>query len=90
MGESCIVPDVGEPETIFRVEDPAVAVIVTDVALNDVQFRVTLWPLLMVFVLAEKVIVGGTFCNPPQAADPKIAANKVPQEMQRTASFLIS
>lgn len=84
-----MLPEVGVPETTFRVEDPAVAVIVTEVALNDVQFRVTLWPLLIAFVLAEKVIVGGTFFRPPQAKAPQMAAINVPQEIQRTASFLM-
>lgn len=42
-----------------RVEDPAVAVMVTDVALPACQFRVTLCPELMEFVFAEKTRVGG-------------------------------
>ena len=84
-----MLPEVGEPETRFRVEEPAAAVMVTDVALNAAQFRVTFWPLLMAFVFAEKVIVGGTFFRPPQAAAPQIAAISVPQEIQRTASFLM-
>jgi hypothetical protein len=40
------------------VEDPTVAVIVTDVALVACQSRVTLCPELMVFVVAEKTSVG--------------------------------
>jgi hypothetical protein len=42
-----------------RVEVPAVAVIVTDVALLACQFRVTLCPELMEFEVAEKTRVGG-------------------------------
>ena len=41
-----------------RVEDPAVAVIVTDVALSACQFKVTLCPELMELVFAEKTRVG--------------------------------
>lgn len=84
-----MLPEVGEPETTFRVEDPAVAVMVTELALNEVQLRVTLWPVLIAFVLAEKLISGGSFCNPPHAVTPHIAPNKIPQKMQRTASLLI-
>ena len=42
-----------------RADEPAVAVIVTDVALVAFQFSVTLCPELMELVLAEKTRVGG-------------------------------
>ncbi len=52
-------PATCELDVNVRVEDPAVAVIVTDVALSACQFRVTLCPELMEFVFAEKTRVGG-------------------------------
>ena len=42
-----------------RADEPAVAVIVTDVALVAFQFRVTLCPELIELVFAEKTKVGG-------------------------------
>ena len=55
------MPDVCDPLTTLRLEEPSDAVIVTDVALNACQFSVTLCPLLIEPVLAEKVMVGATF-----------------------------
>lgn len=53
-----MVPEAFEVDSTVRVELPAVAVIVTIVASVVCQFSVTLWPLLMEFVLAEKMRVG--------------------------------
>lgn len=55
---------VTEPPTFelvinVRADEPAVAVIVTDVALVAFQFRVTLCPELIELVFAEKTKVGG-------------------------------
>ena len=58
---------------------------VTEAALNACQLSVTLWPLLIVVVLAEKVIVGATFFEElAQEEQPQIAAIRAPQEIQRT------
>jgi hypothetical protein len=58
---------------------------VTEVALNACQLSVTLWPLLIVVVLAEKLIVGATFFEEvAQEEQPQIAAITAPQEIQRT------
>lgn len=42
-----------------RVEDPTVALMVVEVAFVACQFRVTLCPVLIEFVFAEKTRVGG-------------------------------
>jgi hypothetical protein len=90
VGESCALPDICEPVTILRVDDPAEAVMVTDVALNACQFSVTLWPLLIAVVLVEKVIVGAILApESPQAVKPHNAAIKAPQEIHRTAWVFI-
>lgn len=86
VGVSCAVPDVCEPLTTLRLEEPSDAVIVTDVALNACQFSVTLCPLLIEPVLAEKVIVGAAFfALLAHDEKPQIAAIRAPQEIQRTA-----
>ena len=59
--------------------------IVTEVALKACQFSVTLWPLLIVVVLAEKVIVGATFFEEfAQEEQPQIAAIRAAQVTHRT------
>lgn len=63
---------------------------VTDVALKDCQFRVTLWPLLIAVVLVEKVMVGATFgLELPHDTEPHNAAISAPQEIHRTACVFI-
>lgn len=58
---------------------------VTDVALKACQFSVTLCPLLIAVVLAEKVMVGAAFFEEvEQEEQPQIAAIRAPQEIQRT------
>lgn len=85
MGESCALPDICEPLTTVRLEEPADAVIITDVALKACQFSVTLWPLLIVVVLAEKVMVGAIFFMVlAQEEKLQIAAITAPHEIQRT------
>ena len=79
------MPDICEPLTTVRLEEPADAVIITDVALKACQFSVTLWPLLIVVVLAEKVMVGAIFFMVlAQEEKPQIAAITAPHEIQRT------
>ena len=59
---------------------------ITEVALKACQSRVTLWPLLIVAVLAEKVMVGAAFFEVlAQEEQPQIAAIRTPQDIQRTA-----
>lgn len=78
-----------------RVEDPTVAVIVTDVALVACQFRVTLCPELMEFAFAEKIRVGGlepllvlAVLPPEQEHKHNIPIN--PRAIPGTKSFVIS
>jgi hypothetical protein len=77
---------------MLRVEVPAEAVIVTEVALNDCQFKVTLCPLLIVFVLAENVMVGaGALGLELLAQDERNhkAKTRAPQQMQRRVRELM-
>ena len=69
---------------MVRVEDPAVAVIVTEVELVDCQLKVTLCPVLMEVELAVSATVGaaGMCAVPlllPQEQAPRMAKSKVPQ-----------
>jgi len=58
---------------------------VTEVALKACQLSVTLWPLLIVVVLAEKVIVGATFFEElAQEEQPQIAAIRAAPVTHRT------
>ena len=52
------MPDAFELVSSVRVEEPAVALIVTEVALVVCQFSVTLCPSLMVLAVTEKTRVG--------------------------------
>jgi hypothetical protein len=84
VGESFTVPEAFELDVTVRVEDPAVAVIVTPVAPVDCQVRVTLCPAVIEVVLAEKVRVGvALWPSPPQALIPHKASGRIPLEMQR-------
>jgi hypothetical protein len=90
VGESCTLPESCEPLTSVRLDEPAIAVIVTDVALDACQFSVTLWPGLSEFVLAERVMAGATFGSEfPHDAETNIAPIRIPQEIERNASFII-
>jgi hypothetical protein len=75
-----------------RVDDPAVAVIVTDVASTLCQFKVTLWPGLIALVLAENISVGAPDLppdNPVQAHKPPIKSDVAEQPIQRISFLLI-
>jgi hypothetical protein len=89
VGESLTVPEACEVVVMVRVEDPAVAVIVTDVALEDCQVSVTFCPALMDVGLAERVTLGAdddvAFELLAQEEKPHTANNINPQEIQRTA-----
>jgi hypothetical protein len=90
VGESCTLPESFVPLTSVRVDEPAVAVMVTAVALVDCQFKVTLWPVLSEFVLAERVTAGATFdLEFPHDAEPPITATRTPKEIQPSARFII-
>lgn len=86
VGVSCAVPDICEPLTTLRVEEPADAVMVTEFALEACQLSVTLWPLLIETVLAEKVMVGAAFFELlAQDDEPQMATIRATNEIQRTA-----
>jgi hypothetical protein len=58
---------------------------VTDVALKACQLSVTLWPLLIAAVFAEKVMVGAAFFEElAQEEQPQIPAIRTPHKIQRT------
>lgn len=59
MGESLTLPEVCAPFTTVRDAPPALAVIATAVAFADCQLSVTLCPLLIELLLAEKVRLTG-------------------------------
>ena len=83
MGESCAVPDICEPLTTVR---PSDVVMVIDVALTACQFSVTLCPLLIEPVLAEKVTVGAAFLSLlAQDEKPQMAVIRAAHEIHRTA-----
>ena len=80
------------PETAVvgsvRDADPAVAVILTDVAFVDCQVKVTVWLAVIVFVFAENTrvgVAGGLLTAvvlpvpPPQAERPKSADSSTPR-----------
>ena len=86
LGESFTVPDAFELDMTVRVDVPAVAVIVTEVAFVACQVRVTLCPAVIEVMLAEKVRVGvGVALRPvpPQALIPHKASGIIPLVSQR-------
>jgi hypothetical protein len=90
VGESWTLPESWVPLTSVRDDEPAAAVIVTAVALLDCHFRVTLWPVLSVFALAESVTAGAAFdLEFPHDAENQIAATRTPYEIQPNARFII-
>ena len=75
-----------------RVDDPAVAVMVTDVAFTLCQFNVTLWPALMALALAENISVGAPDFpaeTPVQAHNAAIKISAAEQPIQRKVFLLI-
>lgn len=71
VGESLTVPDASELVVTFRVVDPAVAVIVIDVAPDVCHVNVTLCPEAIELALAEKTRVGALafwVVEPPEQA----------------------
>lgn len=88
VGASFTEPDACELVVTVRVEEPAVAVIVNDVAFVDCQVRVTLCPVLMEVGLAASVTLGVDdvgLDEPAQEEKLQTAKTKKPQEIQRTS-----
>ena len=71
--------------------EPALAVMVTEVALVVCQLKVTLWPEPIDAGLAEKVRDGAVdvFELVAQEEEPHIARRSVPHEIQRKNCFVI-
>jgi hypothetical protein len=85
-----MLPEACPPFTTVRLEEPAAAVMVTEVALVECQLSVSLCPLLMEAGLAERLTVGAAVAFVlPHEAEPYIAANKAPQEIQRNARLFM-
>ncbi len=76
-----------------RVDEPLLAVIVTEVALLACQLKVTLWPLAIDVALTERVTVGTTSTGfsglLAQEPAPHKERSKVPQEILRKHCFVI-
>lgn len=84
VGESLTLPEACELVDTVRTLEPAVAVMVTEVAFDDCQLSVTLCPLVIVLALAVKVTVGvdgGVVCVElplEQPLSPHKASNTIP------------
>ena len=91
MGESVTLPVACELVVTVRVAEPAVAVIITDVALVDCQFSVTVYPALIAPELAENIRSGGPpLLSPLQPESANRATGIAPQLTQRNNFVLIS
>lgn len=91
MGESVTLPEACELVVNVRVDEPAVAVIVTEVALADCQFKVTVSPALIAPELAENTRSGGPpLLSPLQPESASKATGIAPQVTQRNIFFFIS
>ena len=91
MGASFTEPDAWELVARVRVEEPAVAVIVTDDAFAVCHASVTLSPLLIEAGLAESVTLGAELAleGPTHEERPHTANKRVPYEIQRKAELFI-
>ena len=88
MGVSLTDPDAWELVVTVRVEEPEVAVTVTDVALVACQVSVTLCPLVIDAVLAASVTLGVdgvALDEPAQEEKLQTAKSRIPQNIQRTS-----
>lgn len=83
------VPDACDVVVMVRVEDPAVAVIVTEVALEVFHVSVTACPALMDAGVAVSVTLGAeddvAFELPAQEEKLQTANSRDPQQIQRIA-----
>lgn len=91
MGASVAVPDACALVISVRVEDPAAALIVIEVAFVVCQVTVTFCPELMDEGLTESVTVGaGVFAVPVEhPLIPAKKTDKVPKPIQQKRVFLI-
>ena len=90
VGESVTLPATWELAITLRVELPAAAVMVTDVAFVLCQARVTLCPEIMDVGFADRVTVGAFWPElRPQLHKPANASGIDPQKIQRTDFVLI-
>lgn len=83
-----ILPVACELVVTVLVWAPAVAVIVTELAFDDCQLRVTLWPDVIDFEFADSDTVGvdgAAFDVPEHEAKAHIARSTIPHKVQRTA-----
>jgi len=69
VGASVMLPEASELVVSVRVDEPAVAVIVTEVAFTACQVRVRLCPASMAAALAEKTSEGGSELLTPLQPD---------------------
>jgi hypothetical protein len=90
VGESLTVPEACELVIRVRVDDPAVAVIVTELASTARHVKVTLCPGLTELLLAVKTMLGGLFASPEQAESPHKAIGTINQIIQRQLLFVIA
>ena len=91
MGESVTLPVACELVVTVRVAEPALAVIVTEVALADCQFSVTDCPALIAPELAENTRSGGPpLLSPLQPESANRATGIAPQVTQRNNFVFIS
>jgi hypothetical protein len=90
VGESVTLPVVCELVVTVRVAEPALAVIVTEVALADCQFKVTVCPALIAPELAENTRSGGPpLLSPLQPESANRATGIAPQVTQRNKLVFI-
>lgn len=95
VGESVTLLDACALVVTVRVEEPAVAVIVTEVALALCQLRVTLCPVSIEVGLTARVTVGldggggGVFALPAQPLRQAKTADTSPKPRQREGALLI-
>ena len=88
VGVSLTDPDACELVVTVRVEEPEVAVTVTDVAFVACHVSVTLCPLVIDGVLAARVTLGVddvALDEPAHEERLQTAKSRIPQEIQRTS-----
>lgn len=91
VGESVTLPEGCELVVTVRVDEPAVAVIVTEVALAVCQFSVTVWPASIAPELAENTRLGASaLLSPVHPENDNKATGIAPQVTQRNNFIFIS
>lgn len=90
MGASVTLPEASELVVSVRVDEPAVAVMVTEVAFTACQVSVTFCPASMAAALAEKTSDGGSeLLTPLQPDSDNNATGIEAQVTQRMILFLM-